>query len=262
MTPRIRSLRAHTLVEVTIAMALGLLILGAALSLYRSQRVTHALATDAARLRDAASMSLIMIAQQVQMAGFVPLDARHRLRAPGLFGCTGARPVGADAEPRCEPLAGGSDGVLVSYIGDEVSTWATADGYASDCLGQGVGPAGGQPTIVNRYYARVSASTGEPELYCEGNGRPGVGQPLVEGVERLRLRYGLGGAGQWVDAASMPARMWAEVVAVEICVQVRGAATGRVTRYIDCDGHALDAADTRSRLVLHRYVAVRNGAAG
>ena len=55
--------------------------------------------------------------------------------------------------------------------------------------------------VVNRFFARVSASTGEPELYCEGNGKTGSAQPLVEGVERVRIRYWLAGASAAIDAS-------------------------------------------------------------
>ncbi|AJX31287.1 type IV pillus assembly protein [Burkholderia oklahomensis] len=250
--------RAHTLIEVMIAMALGLLILLAAISLYRVQRAAYSAAADAARLRDAAQASLALIAQQIQIAGFVPLDAHDAPPAPGLFGCTAGRPVGAGVQLACDPLASGSDGLVVRYVGDGVSTWLTTSGQVTDCLGQGVGAADAQPLIVNRFYARVSASTGEPELYCEGSGRPGIAQPLVEGVERVRLRYRLHGTVQWIEASALSASDWASVAAVSVCVQVRGMRTGRPVRYVDCEGRMTSAADTRARLALRRYVAVRN----
>lgn len=250
--------RAHTLIEVMIAMALGLLILLAAISLYRVQRAAYATAAEAARLRDAAQASLALIAQQIQIAGFVPLDAHDALPVQGLFGCVAGRPVGADGQLACDPLANGSDGLVVRYVGDGNSTWPTTSGQATDCLGQGVGAADGKPVIVNRFYARVSTSTGEPELYCEGSGRPGIAQPLVEGVERLRLRYRLSGAVQWTDASALTAADWAHVAAVAVCVQVRGMRTGRLVRYVDCEGRTSSAQDARTRFSLRRYVAVRN----
>ncbi|KGV56228.1 type IV pilus assembly protein PilW [Burkholderia pseudomallei] len=252
--------RAHTLVEVMIAMALGLLILLAAMSLYRVQRAAYSAAVDAARLRDAAQAALALISQQIQMAGFVPLDAYEARAVPGLFGCAAGRPVGADGQTACDPLASRSDGLVVRYVGDGVSTWPTASGQPTDCLGQGVGAADTQPLIVNRFYARVSASTGEPELYCEGSGRPGIAQPLVEGVERLSLRYRLYGAARWADASALSVDDWANVAAVSVCVQVRGRRTGRPARYVDCEGRVASAPDTRARLAWRRYVAVRNRA--
>ncbi|MGV2291338.1 PilW family protein [Trinickia sp. YCB016] len=264
---RVNRQLGHTLVELMIAMTLGLVVTGGAVSLYRSQRQAFTQAVDAASMRDAGMTALMLISQQVQMAGFVPIDAfpSGLLASPGspasvpaLFGCSGARPVGAGSTPNCEPLASRSDGIVVRYIGDAVSTWPTTAGHATDCLGQGVGSAGAAEPIVNRYYARLSGSTGEPELYCEGSGRGGVGQPLVEGIERLRFRYWLQGASTPVAANLIAAGQWSNVVAVDVCVLARGALTQRRVRYINCDGASVLAADKHARQAFWRRVAVRN----
>lgn len=255
---RPRDARGHTLVEVTIAMTLGLLILVAAVSVYRAQRVSYLAAGDRARRLDAAGVALDVIARQIRIAGFAPLDRAPPAGGAGLFGCTGGRPAGSVSTPACTPLAGDSDGIEVRYVGDDVSTWPTGDGQATDCLGQGVGDARSGPLVVSRYFVRRSTSTGMPELYCEGSGRPGVAQPLVEGVERLRLRYRVRGAGFWVDASALNAAQWPDVIAVDMCVQVRGAAAGRSAEYLDCDGRIATARDARSRFVARRYVALRN----
>ncbi|TKC91243.1 type IV pillus assembly protein [Trinickia terrae] len=265
-----QSRRGHTLLELLIAMMLGLVVIGGAVSLYRSQRQAFAQAADEASMSDAGMTALTLIGQQVHMAGFVSADTPPRgaseqtgawAATPSLFGCSGARPVGAGGVPNCEPLASGSDGIAVRYVGDAVSTWPTASGQATDCLGQGVGASGAAELIVNRYYARLSASTGEPELYCEGNGRSGVGQPLVEGIERLRIRYWLRGATTSVDANRVAADQWSRVVAVDLCVLTRGAPTRPRVRYVDCDGATVLAADRRARRAFARRIALRNNEA-
>ncbi len=253
----------HTLLELTIALALGLVVTGGAVSLYRSQRQSFTQAAQAAAMRDAGVNALTLIGQQVQMAGFAPVASAPGEPSPlggaaALFGCSGARPVGAGDAPGCEPLASRSDGIVVRYVGDAVSTWPTSAGQATDCVGQGIGGTGVPQLIVNRYFARVSASTGEPELYCEGNGRTGVAQPLVEGVERLRIRYWLQGAAASVDAAAIGPEQWSRVVAVDLCVLVRGGPTPLRARYLDCDGVSVVAADRRERQAFRRRVAVRN----
>jgi len=40
-------------------------------------------------------------------------------------------------------------------------------------------------------------------LYCEGSGKPGTGQPLVEGIERIKFGYWLKNASFCVDAAAI-----------------------------------------------------------
>ncbi|WP_321935073.1 PilW family protein [Paraburkholderia sp. J8-2] len=246
----------HTLLELTIAVALGLVVTLGALSAYRTQRQAYALASDAVRIHEAGMNALMLIGEQIQMAGFTAADARSPLAGPAIFGCAAGRPSGADAALACESLSSRSDGLAVRYQGDGVSTWPAANGQVTDCLGQAVGAAGVE--IVNRYHAKVSGSTGETELYCEGSGKVGTAQPLVEGVERLRLRYWTAGAAQAVEASALTRDQWAAVVAVDLCVLVRGALLSRRVRYVDCDGVQAVGADGRARQTFWRHVVLRN----
>ncbi|SAL13212.1 prepilin-type cleavage/methylation-like protein [Caballeronia udeis] len=251
-----RPQRGHTLLELTISVALGLLVVLATISLYRGQRFAYDQATETTRLRDAASTALDLIGQQVQMAGFVPAGADPADKSPALFGCSPGRPAGSDAALVCETLASRSDGIAVRYAADTISTWPSSTGSPTDCLGQ----ISAGERIVNRYYAKASSSTVEPELYCEGSGKPGTGQPLVEGVERLRFGYWLKDASSSVDAAAISPDRWPLVVAVDMCVLVRGdspSATAR-PRYADCDGASVVSADGRVRQVFRRRIALRN----
>jgi type IV pilus assembly protein PilW len=248
----------HTLLELTIAVALGLVVTLGALIAYRAQRQAFAYASDAARIHEAGVNALMLVGEQIQMAGFVGADTRTPLAGPAIFGCAAGRPTGADAALACEALSSRSDGLAVRYQGDGVSTWPASNGQVTDCLGQAVGAAGAE--IVNRYHAKVSGSTGEPELYCEGSGKVGTAQPLVEGVERLRLRFWTAGSAQPVEASALARDQWAAVVAVDLCVLVRGAAFARRTHYVDCDGAQAVGADGRVRQAFWRHVVLRNAA--
>jgi type IV pilus assembly protein PilW len=263
MMQRVSSIRGHTLLELTIAVALGLVVTAGAVSLYRSQRATYQHASDAAQLREAGMTALTLIGQQLQMAGFTPADDLQPAASGqvALFGCSGARPVGADERLTCETLPGRSDGIAIRYTADNVSTWPSTGGQSTDCLGQGVvkalATAPGVP-VVNRFYAKASGSTGEPELYCEGSGKVGFSQPLVEGIERLRFRYWLAGALAPLEAAALTPAQWSSVVAVDLCVLVRGMRDTQPGRYVDCEGVSSIGADRRARQVFWRRVAIRN----
>ena len=248
--------RGHTLLELSISVALGLLIVLATISLYRGQRSAYDHATETTRLRDAASTALDLIGQQVQMAGFVPAGTGQADKSPPLFGCSSGRPTGSDAAPACETLASRSDGIVVRYAADTISTWPSSSGLPTDCLGQ----ISAGEWIVNRYYAKASSSTVEPELYCEGSGKPGTGQPLVEGIERIKFGYWLKDASFSVEATAISQDRWPLVVAVDVCLLVRGdspSATAR-PRYADCDGASVVSADGRIRQVFRRRIALRN----
>ncbi|EDT39407.1 type IV pillus assembly protein [Burkholderia ambifaria] len=256
-----RRSRAHTLLEVLIAMIVGLLVLAAAGALYHAQRVAQRRAEDGFRMRDAAATALMLIGQQIQMAGFRPLDVDGASSLPPVFGCSAGRVRGDGAQVRCEAVRAASDAVLIRYVGDAVSTWPTSSAQVSDCLGQGVGAPGERPLVENRFDAHVSPSTGEPELYCEGSGRPGTPQPVVSGIDQLRVRYLRRDGAQFVDAQAMSADGWRDVVAVHVCVRARGEPMHEPARLVDCDGRTAAAPERRAHLVLHRIVALRNSAA-
>ncbi|MDR0246768.1 MAG: PilW family protein [Burkholderia sp.] len=255
-----RRMRAYTLLEVLIAMTVGLLVLAAAGALYHAQRMAQRRAEDGFRMRDAAGTALMLIGQQIQMAGFRPLDTDSASALPPVFGCSMARVRGDGAQVRCESVRAASDALLVRYVGDAVSTWSTVSGQVSDCLGQGVGAPGERPWVESRFDAHVSPSTGEPELYCEGSGRPGTPQPVVSGVDQLRVRYLRRGGAQFVDADAMRVDDWRDVVAVHVCVRVRGELTRESASHVDCNGRAAVAQDGRARLTLDRIIALRNAA--
>ncbi|CAH2782419.1 MAG: Type IV fimbrial biogenesis protein PilW [uncultured Paraburkholderia sp.] len=103
---------------------------------------------------------------------------------------------------------------------------------------------------MNRFFARASTSTGEPELYCEGNGKTGSAQPLVEGVEKVYIKYWLAAGAAALEASALTADQWPKVVAVDLCVLVRGAPGGQRLRYVDCDGISAIGSDTRAAGVL------------
>ncbi|WP_081069323.1 PilW family protein [Burkholderia diffusa] len=253
-----RRSRAHTLLEVLIAMTVGLLVLAAAGTLYHVQRVAQRRADDGFRMRDAASTALMLIGQQIQMAGFRPLDVEGPRSLPAVFGCSAGRVRGNGAQVHCEAVRAASDALLVRYVGDTVSTWPTIGAQVSDCLGRGVGAPGERPLVENRFDAHVSPSTGEPELYCEGSGRPGTPQPVVSGIDQLRVRYLRRETAQFVDAGAMGGGDWRDVVAVHVCVRARGEPMHEPARHVDCDGRTAISSDGRAHLVLHRIVALRN----
>jgi type IV pilus assembly protein PilW len=255
--------RGHSLIELLIAMALGVALVGAAALLYQAQREAVTVATDAASIRDAGMTALLMLGQQIEMAGYVPADGlgsdadhpNHVDVAPAVFGCDSGMPASDDDPSACLPVPGASDAVVVRYVDDGVATWKSAAGQATDCLGQGVGMPGERVVVVNRFSVGID-DAGEPQLYCRGNG--GGKQPIVAGIERLSVRYWMRGAIAPVQARSIGAGAWSDVVAVDVCVVVRGTRAIAKHRYLDCDGVVVPGTDGRARQTFSRRVAVRN----
>ena len=245
--------------QLVVATALGLLVTAAVVSLYALQRriVTHLEATR--RLYDAGQQALEALTVHARLAGFTDAERFGAAMTPrpvaprGIFGCDNARVVDT-VDERCEPTRDDSDGVVFRHAADTVSTTVSSAGNPIDCLGQNV--AGAEITV--RFYAGFNKATGQPELYCKGNGEPARPQPLVEGVEQLRLRYWLPGAAAPVRASSVSREEWARIAALDICVVVRGPSAGRRVSYVDCDGIPVSPGDRRMRAAFMRRVALRN----
>ena len=254
-----RHCSGHTLIELTIATALGLLVVAMVVSLYRAARQFHAASADTAQMREAGTTALWLLSEQIQMAGFVPpaVPALSAEVAPGLFGCASGYPVETETGLRCKGDMNGSDGLAIRYVDDAVATWPTEAGQTTDCLGQGVGRAGEPVVVSNQFFVATPREGGAPELYCQGNG--GLArQPAVAGVERLTLRYWIRGAKRPVRADAVAPNAWRDVVAVDICVRVRGTRAAARGQYADCDSAAPRHWDGRARQVFRRRVAVRN----
>jgi type IV pilus assembly protein PilW len=194
-------------------------------------------------------------ATQAAEASDVPVGD-ETIRDPPIFGCERGIPEREQAG-RCRAVMHDSDGVVFRYAADPVATWPSKDNWPTDCLGQNVTG----DTIAVRFY--VQASTPEqPELYCRGNGHDVAAQPLVEGIEQLRLSYWLAGAHAAVRASSLSESDWRRIVAIDVCVVSRGPVATRPTAYLDCDGNRVTPADRRVRTAWMRRVAIRNAVAG
>lgn len=265
-----RKQAGHLLLEWIVATALGLLVLSGALALYQSQRDLFARSADAAAMREAGATALTIIGQQIQMAGFAPVDApqlRVRLR-PEVFGCEAPQRVvgiapdefactSSSSSQSSSSIAGGSDEILVRYADDGVATWPSTAGEPTDCLGQNVDRQGAYAVIVNRFYVMRPKRRDEPELFCAGNGHA-TPQPLVEGIERLAIRYWLRGGIEPVSAREVAPMHWADITAVDVCVVVRGRRARADTGFVDCDGNPAASSDGRARLSLWRHIVLRN----
>ncbi|MCG1042686.1 PilW family protein [Mycetohabitans sp. B8] len=184
------------------------------------------------------------------------LAADETTRGPPIFGCERGIPEREQAG-RCRAVMHDSDGVVFRYAADPVATWPSKDNWPTDCLGQNVTG----DTIAVRFYVQTRTPD-QPELYCRGNGHDVTAQPLVDGIEQLRLSYWLAGAHAAVRASSLSEPDWRRIVAIDVCVVSRGPVTTRPTAYLDCDGNRVMPADRRVRTAWMRRVAIRNAVAG
>ena len=255
-----------TLVELMVALAIGLSVVGALVAAWtastRSGRQTDALA----QLTDDATLALAVMRQQVAQAGFssphgggaggVLLPAFAAVRGCAARGFADLQATMAVAD-NCAPPGRGRDAPDALEVAYESSVQAGPGSNAIlggssgreplDCLGNSFAKT--QDTAAGDYWLADSKFyVADGSLMCHGPGNA-AGAAVVQNVETLQVRYGMasGAAGQaaYYDVAPAPGSpLWADVVAIRLCVQVRSA-----VRVLDASaaptlGTWIDCADT------------------
>ncbi|MES2974583.1 MAG: PilW family protein [Pseudomonadota bacterium] len=252
--------RGSTLVELLVALAIGLVLSGALVITWLGNLQTNQSTMALAQLHEDGQAALGMIAQQLRQAGYNPAapgaDAPRDLKLDGitLFACDSGFESITQPMPSltCASAKPGPAAIAVAYLADRFNTVPTADTppRATDCLGAGIAALADDngPYFVaqNRFFVANG------NLMCAGSGgsKPFANpQPFVENVEDLRLTFGVssphatgtvpagylsaselgplsGHDGVIADAGFMaltPAQRWDKVVSVRVCLVMRSA---------------------------------------
>jgi type IV pilus assembly protein PilW len=264
---RRRRATGFTLIEMMVSLVIGLAVVGALVAAYVASSQSGRHNEAMVQITEDATLALSVMRQQVAQAGFsMPraAEAGWRLHAfPAVLGCEAANfrdlqagilgSAGCDAPGR-DPSS--SDALEVAYEGS-VLAGATSNGILGgasgkeplDCLGNSF-PKTADPANGDYYLIDSKFYVSGGSLYCHGPGNS-AGAVVVQNVETLQLAYGMAlapagmaGADQvaYYDVAPPAGSpLWANVVAVAICVQVRSAAkvldtaaTATLGGYVDC----------------------------
>ena len=286
----------RTLVESMISLAIGAVLTGAVLLTVSGSGLSGRRLDAQASLNEQGRIAVDQLAGGLRMAGYwLPTSEVLSVDStpgglPMLFGCAEGF-VAADADwaaLACASGAGAGSGtggaVAVRY---EAGGAGTA--MALDCGGQDV-RAAGRVMVEDRFFVRAPGADA-PGLYCQPTtgGDPIL---LVEGVERMVLRYGLspvavnplvnrafdapaleGRTARYrtpdaldrsCGAGTMPANSWCAVTAVDVCLLLRtpdGISDTPAVPYLDCDAGIRTTADRRLRSAARTTVTLRNRAA-
>lgn len=319
--------QGFTLVELMVAMTIGLFLTAAIGGIYVSNVVGFRAQDDDSRLQETVRGALDTLGYHIRLAGYVDVatdiasvrvltspgnisffkkqDAStddllskffgpkstqyktgtsyiHAVRGcEGLFdedtfttfpwGCTTSGSSSITLSYQVQPTTVATPGIVRTSVGylDSLRTFNGDTGDGADCGGQDVNggtasPAG--PLAINRFY--VDAET--KRLMCRGSGNPGKPRPIAEGVEDMRILYGItpttvsltasndSFVGRYVTADSVTD--WSNVLAVRVCLQfVAPGKTGSVTKYIPCNGTTAETTtDGKTRQVVRATFSLRN----
>jgi type IV pilus assembly protein PilW len=289
-TLRRRAQSGFSLVELMVAMVIGLFLTSAIVAAYVSTSSATQSSTLQAELNENGSLALQILQQQLKLTGYSNVNATGVPNFTGVavFGCdspfTAANGdyFGGTGTP-CG--SGTGDAIAVRYEADAISSYSTAGTSAtSSCTNATLNnwatsaASTGYALAENRFYIQSNS------LYCigrEGSGGFGTETELIPNIEDLKVQYVVTAP---MNATYVPHQVtarvdatnavlgttlanWRRVAGVNICVLVRSASPApkgdltdaEMSRYIDCDGNTdTSKTDRYLRRAFHTSVQFRN----
>lgn len=253
--------RGRTLIELMVAIALGLLILLGVGGLYVASNQSTRAATGVASSENVGNVALSLIGASIRRAGYgeiagaytsLPTGGEARLasllyQGRSLAGCSGATFASNDPNNACgATVTGAPDAIGIWYQSD--SALASAQAGTDDCVGETPTPvptpAQFQSTVANMRIVQNSFYVANGQLRCRGS--TGTEQPLLNGVEDLKIFYGFDDTAfaspavdmdpvartlrtaAWINSQADPTpatasslSAWDYVVSITVCVLVR-----------------------------------------
>lgn len=218
-------MRGLTLIELLVAMVVGLVVVLAAVAALTVARRGFTTVDAASQLRDSGRFAADLIQRVGAQAGYRDvfvaggLPSEDVAREPSISGFDNALLIAATpaaaSTPRTSGVVGyGSDILIVRYQASQlytnsqdITTASVADQTMIDCAGNTVStvanPNDTDPVKVGQAYEsrivsifHVALNQGEPALMCtySSNGAaPWTTVPLIQGVENFQVLYGVDG---------------------------------------------------------------------
>lgn len=252
-----RAQRGLSLVELMVALTIGLFLLGAVGIIYVNTATTSRGSTLESQMNEDAALALELLQQQIRLTGFSNVDASGNRLFPGqaVRGCDGGFTNNAAvfSALACNAAGTGPDALAVRYEASLLNSQPVTDAAGvqrpGNCANQALTPwnalAEGAATATpmaladNRYYIANDAD-GTPSLFCQGHTGAGFGggTALIPNIVDMQVQYavtalptvgnpiphqvaGYVNAGNAVLGA--PAINWSRVAAIRICLLARSA---------------------------------------
>jgi len=227
-----------SLVEMMVALSLGLLLTVTVSTILSGSLQTFRLQGENARIQESSRFLMDTLGRQITQAGYGEISSDYTVTKLGFAGTPISGEHGVVAT-RTGERKNGSDYLAVSF-----------DAHV-DC--QGNVAVGG--TVRNEFYLNANE-----ELVCASGG--GASEVLADGVETFQVLYGVDTDGDYsVDRYAAQPGDWGQVLTVSICAVVRAFSRGTsptAQQYQDCSGVTRTAPDTRLRRVLGATFQLRN----
>jgi type IV pilus assembly protein PilW len=226
-----RQQSGFTLIEIMVALLLGLLVISGVIQLFISTQQSARVQQAASRLQEDGRIALLFLNRYIRLAGYTtnPWDNGETVWNP-VIGDRGFAATGVFTQAVGQVLTGGDnninnrDSIRIRYQG-------AADGSITDCLGNIV-PVNQMADIT---FSISDLTNNERSLWCTDNtAATPTPQPLVGGIQDMQIWYGLspaagrdvagrltGGATAYVRAGLVPATQWNLVTSVRVSLLLR-----------------------------------------
>jgi len=217
----LRRQRGYTMIEITVALFIGLFLLAGLFTILQNTRRTSTTQTGLTKLQDEERMAMSLLNDVIQNAGY--FDANKYQTA-------------LTAWPAAVTVAGPAGQPLTLAAGQPLTGTHTSAG-AADVLVARYSTAGGDGVIncigatstvaadwVNAFYVSSTTTSGVTtyELNCTPDGTTASGVPLVTDVANLQAWYGIStqsgvsNVDTYRTADQMGAADWANVTSVRV----------------------------------------------
>ena len=182
MTARRRTAAGFTLVEMMVALALGLLLSIVIAQLFANTRDTNRATEDAARVQESMRFATDVIGRTVRIAGYM---SNPTAAATTVF------PGTAKALDGSNGAGTASDTLIVRFQGAGTPAGA-ADNTILDCLGTAVAPdfTATSAGVRSNTFSIATGADGRNALFCSTNSAGNPIAELVPGVEAMQVLFG------------------------------------------------------------------------
>jgi type IV pilus assembly protein PilW len=212
--------RGFTLIEILVALFVGLFLLGGLFTILQTTRRTSSNQTGLTQLQDEERMAMSMINDVVQNAGYFDTNTYQTAKTAWPSAVTdsysGTSLAAGQALSGTHAVASPGDVLVARYATN--GTGATTPDGIINCVGATSGTA---TTFLNTFYvAQPTAST--YALYCTADGVQADGALLVYGVKNLQVWYGVATAAvtnnvdTYKTADQMSATDWSNTTSVRV----------------------------------------------
>jgi type IV pilus assembly protein PilW len=287
-----------TLVELLVAMTIGLFLILTVLSVYVTTSASSRMSVLSGQMNEDAALAIELLQEQVRLSAYSGQSAAGARNFSGvpLRGCDGGFTNATDNGPfnlmACNG-GNGPDALAIRYEATPLNSQQTGNPpntLPANCTSNGIAAADPGTGVAisladNRFYiANDAMNAGTPSLFCRGsNGAGGfsAAAALIPNIEELQFRYAItrapvAGLTQphqvtaHVDASdaalgNMEAN-WSRVAAVHICLVARSAQpvplgdnpAADVGRFVDCNDVVQQRVDRFLRRSYRSTVYLRN----